>query len=168
MSFGEFFSSIRSAKLKNVARHWDGARRDRVMPGWNNIQPSQIVSELPLIWVYKYEAETGLFTGRLAGHLIEQVFGKSFRGIPMSELYPANEYPRLHARAKRVACEPALFLGSGMVFKHVERIGQGERIMMPLGDDGVHGDGVFGATVYEIKGSAPALEANEDETWFAV
>jgi hypothetical protein len=168
MSFGDFFSRIASSELQNVARHWNKVRGARAMPGWRDIQPSQIAAQLPLIWVYRYDRNTDLFTGRLAGDQIEQIFGKSFRGTPMKDIYPAGEYPWLFARAKRVVCEPSLFLGSGMVFRHVERIGKGERIMLPLADDGADGDGVLGATVYEPRRSAPAEDAPEIEQWFAI
>lgn len=168
MSFTDFLSAIQSPRLRNVALHWNAARGGCFMPGWNHISPSKIAAELPIIWVYKYDRQSELFTGRLAGYLIEQVFGKSFRGTPMAELYPAADYPRLYARARRVVCEPAFYRGEGMVFKHIARIGQGERIMMPLADDGANGDGTIGATVYEASAGFPAANASEEETWFSL
>lgn len=167
MSFGDFLTAIKSARLRKVALHWNAARGDRLMPGWSAIRPSEIASELAIIWSYKYDRSSDLFTGRLAGHLIEQAFGKSFRGTPMAEIYPTADYPRLHARTKRVVCEPAFFRGAGMVFRHVKRIGQGERIIMPLAEDGEHGDGVFGATVYEVPSVLPTQVA-EAEDWFSL
>jgi len=168
MPFEDFLQSIASADLRHVAEHWNRARGDRTMPGWNDIRPSQIAKQLPSIWVYRYDRQTDLFTGRLAGNLIELVFGKSFRGAPMTELYPKQDYPRLFARAKQVVCGPALFRGEGMVFKHVEHFGNGERIVMPLADDGVLGDGVLGATVYQSRRGVPAADAVEEESWFAL
>lgn len=168
MSFGEFFSNIVSSDLQIVARHWDQVRSGRAMPSWNDIRPSRIAAQLPLIWVYRYDRDTDVFTGRLAGDLIEQVFGKSFRGTPMKDIYPAKDYPWLFARAKRVVCDPALFLGSGTVFRHVERIGQGERIMLPLASDGTTCDGILGATVYQMRTGTPAEDAPEAEQWFAL
>lgn len=168
MSFQNFLQAIASPDLKRVAEHWDQARGSRAMPGWNDIRPTQIARQLPSIWVYRYDRATDLFTGRLAGDLIEHVFGKSFRGTPMTELYPKVDYPRLFARARRVVCEPALFRGEGMVFKHVEHFGEGERIIMPLADDGVAGDGAFGATVYQSQRGVPAEDAAEKEFWYAL
>jgi len=168
MSYDDFLQSVSSPDLQRIAVHWNQARGGRAMPGWHDIRPSQIAPQLPFIWVYRYDRAADRFTGRLAGDPIENTFGKSFRGTPMTELYPKEEYSRLFARAKRVACEPALFHSDGMVFIHVERFGQGERIIMPLGDDGILGDGIFGATTYESFRGKPAEGAVENETWFAL
>ena len=166
MGFQDFIQSIVSPELIRVAQHWNAARASRAMPGWNDIRPSQIAVLLPIIWTYKYDRITDSFTGRLAGDLIEHIFGKSFRGKPMAEMYPEKDYPRLFARSKRVVCEPAFYRGEGMVFKHVDHYGHGERIIMPLADDGILGDGIFGATVYKSISGAPADDAQENETWF--
>jgi len=168
MNFSHFYAAIQSDALKHVAAHWHEARGPRRLPAWHDILPSHIASQLKLIWVYKYDHQTQLFTGRLAGNMIESVFGKSFRGTPMKELYPELDYPRLHARAQRVVSEPALFRGQGKVFRHLERIGNGERIMLPLSDDGLHGDGVMGATIYQMAHSDPSPQTTENESWYAV
>jgi len=168
MSFHDFMQSIESADLQSVANHWDAVRGARTMPAWSDIDPSRLTAQLPLIWSYKYDREADLFTGRLAGHFIERLFGKSFRGSPMAELYPPEEYPRLFARTKRVTCEPALYRAEGMVFRHVDHFGHGERIMMPLADDGVTGNGVIGATIYQSVWDGTADEIQEHEVWFSL
>ena len=167
MGFDAFFSSIISQDLRKVAQHWHDARAMRPMPGWKDIRPSAIATQLPLIWVYRYDRATDTFVGRLAGDSIEQVFGKSFRGTPMKDIYPEADYPRLFARARRVTCEPAFYRGTGTVFRHVDRYGEGERIMLPLSDDGVQGDGLLGATIYDSYRGVPSDRAVETEAWFA-
>ncbi len=168
MGFGDFYASIASDRLRNVAAHWRTAKGARRMPAWSDIRPSQIVAELSLIWVYKYDAGTDSFTGRLAGDTIEQVLGKSFRGTPMATLYDKHDYSQFFARCKRVVREPALSRSEGTVFLHVDRYGIGERIIMPLADDGVNGDGILGATIYHSQGYAPAENACEALSWFAL
>jgi hypothetical protein len=167
MSFQAFEQDIASPALKIVAQHWNGMRGSQRMPGWGDIRPSAIAAQLSIIWSFKYDRTTDSFTGRLAGDRIEQIFGKKFRGSPMCELYSDADFPRLFARSKRVVCEPALYRGEGVVFKHVDRYGYGERIMMPLADDGILGDGLFGATDYQATTGSPGLEDSEDDIWFA-
>ncbi len=168
MSFQEFEQAIMSPALKHVAEHWNNARGARAMPSWNDIQPSQIAAELPIIWSYKYDRTADAFTGRLAGDQIAKIFGKSFRGIPMAEIYPDKDFWRLFVRSKRVVCEPALYRGEGMVFSHVDHYGHGERIMMPLASDGIVGDGILGATKYQSVGGPPATDLLEREVWFSL
>jgi len=166
MAYAEFTTVIQSEHLRAVAHHWNEARNNRPLPGWNDIKPSQMPGQLKYIWVYRYDRATRLFTGRLAGNVIEQVFGKSFRGTPMTEIYPPSDYPRLYARAERVVCEPAFYHGEGRVFRHLDRIGNGERIMLPLADDGHTGDGVLGATVYQTATNPLSLEDAEFDSWY--
>lgn len=166
LSFNEFFAAIDAEPLKAVAGYWNEVRGDKLMPSWHDIQPSKIAAQLKLIWVYRYDPLTELFTGRLAGNTIEAIFGKSFRGTPMKELYPPERYESFYARSLRVTCEPALYRGEGKVFHLLDRIGWGERIMLPLSDDGLHGDGILGATTYQSTTDSVFSTASEAESWF--
>ncbi len=168
MSFGAFEPAIKSPALKHVARHWAEVRGSRTMPAWSDIRPSQIAGQLTIIWSYTYDRSADAFTGRLAGVRMEQLFGRSLKGLPMKELYPQKDYDRLFARAKRVVCGPELYRGEGMVFKHLDHFGYGERIMLPLADDGVRGDGIFGATDYQSFRSMASEPLSETDDWFAL
>ena len=166
MSFEDFERSIESPGLRQVARHWQAVRGSRAMPGWNDIQPFKIAPQLSIVWSYIYDPLSDAFTGRLAGLRIEQKFGKSFRGTPMKDIYPAKDFPRLFARAKRVVNEPAFYRGCGPVFQHLNQAGLGERIMLPLATDGVHGDGILGATDYQLTFGPHNAVTTETDYWF--
>ncbi|HEY2034212.1 MAG TPA: PAS domain-containing protein, partial [Rhizomicrobium sp.] len=125
-------------------------------------------AELPIVWSYKYDRVADTFTGRLSGERIAEIFGRNIRGVPMREIYPAKDYDRLFARSKRVTCEPAFYHGIGVVFRHLERYGQGERIMLPLADDGATGDGFLGATIYLAHYGEPDENDSETERWFSL
>jgi hypothetical protein len=168
VSFEDFEGAIESPALKQVALHWSVVRGKRQMPGWNDIQPMKIANQLAIVWSYSYDLVADAFTGRLAGLRIEQKFGKSFRGTPMEDLYPEKDFARLFARAKRVVCDPAFYRGKGMVFRHLDQIGSGERIMLPLAADGVHGDGLIGATDYRLVYDVTGDEPVESDDWFAL
>lgn len=168
MSFQEFERSIVSPELRHVAAHWNLVRGSRAMPSWSDIRPSRICAELPLIWSYKYDRAGDALIGRLAGDQIEKVFGKTFRGTPMSALYPPDTYPEMFERFKRIVCEPALYRSEGMVFRFVDHYGHGERIGLPLAGDGALGDGIVGATKYSSIRGQPGIELPESEAWFAL
>jgi hypothetical protein len=171
MSFEKFETAIVSSALRAVARHWNAARGVRRIPGWTDLRPSAIAPHLPIVWSYKYDRAGDIFTGRLAGERISSIFGKNFRGIPMAEAYPSDEYPALFARSKRVVTEPAFMRGSGLVFRHLDRYGTGERIIMPLAEDGKYVDGILGATEYSMNATPPAwdnLATGELEEWYAL
>jgi len=150
MSFENFLSAIEAPALREIARHWRAARGTRRMPGWRDIDAIAIARHLPIVWSWKYDRDTDRFTGRLSGEDINAVFGKSIRGVAMKEFFADWQYDLIFARHKRVVVEPAFARGSGPVFIHARKYGSGERIILPLADDGVHGDGILGATVYQV------------------
>ena len=171
MSFEAFESSIVSPDLLQLARHWRSACGTRKMPAWRDIRPNSIVAQLPIVWSYRYDAASGTFFGRLAGDKIAAMFDINFRGAAMQDLFPAREFPRVLSRHKRVIAEPAFFRGAGLVFAHLGRHGVGERIILPLADDGLHGDGIIGATKYDLAVGEPSDEharGGECEEWFAL
>jgi hypothetical protein len=170
MGFEAFERAIVSPALKAVARHWNEVRGAQRMPAWADIKPGAIALHLPIVWSYRYDRQTDTFTGRLAGERITAVFGKSLRGLPMTEAYPENAYPGLFARHKRTILEPACMRAHGLVFGHLNRFGVGERIVMPLADDHEQGDGVFGATEYGVKAepTPEVIAAGEAVEWFTL
>jgi len=86
MDFAAFCDSISSPSLKAVANHWYQARGARRMPRWTDLQPRAMAAQLPIIWSYKYDHTSGIFTGRLAGDRIARLFKKDFRGLPLGPI----------------------------------------------------------------------------------
>ena len=148
MSFGDFLASIESPRLRAIAEYWHRVRGTKLMPAWGDLDAIELRENLPIIWAWKYDRTADRFIGRLAGEEINNAFGKSLRGVDAAEFFKDFDYPKIFARHRRVVTEPCLVHGSGQVFIHAHRIGIGERIIMPLAEDGVHGDGLFGATLY--------------------
>ena len=172
VSFAEFFAAIENPDLRQVAEHWNRARGTRRMPGWSDIDPVAVAKQLPLIWSWKYDPATDEFTGRLAGEEINDIFGKNLRGADMREFFKDWNYDAIFARHKKVAATPCFAHGKGLVFIHAGRYGEGERIILPLAEDGEHGDGIIGATVYRfLRGGTAAKNgesssAGEDVTYY--
>jgi len=167
--FNLFFAQIQHEALCAVAEHWDDARGENRMPGWSHIDPTKIVKHLPIIWSWRYDRTTGIFTGRLSGEAITEAFGRSLRGFSMQDFFPADSYPVVYARHHKVVVDPCFSRDHGAVFRHVDRIGTGERIILPLADDGETGDGLIGATVYDMTqavSGAPVQFAFDDLEFF--
>ena len=170
MSFTDFVASIQHARLRDVAEHWGRVRNGRLMPAWADLEATALRRNLAIVWAWKYDRATDRFVGRLAGEEINDAFGKSLRGADMEDFFRDFDFPRIFLRHKRVVTEPCCAHGLGQVFGHAHRIGYGERIIMPLAEDGVHGDGIFGATLYDPRprdwdpDAKPA--SGEDVTFF--
>ena len=171
MSLERFEHSVESPALRNVIRHWAQARGGRRMPGWDDLKPSAIKEQLTIIWSWRFDPVSCEFIGRLAGERIESVLGMSVRGARMSDVFARHDYAMAFARHTRVMTEPAFFRGHGLVFRHLDRFDIGERIILPLADDGEHGDGIFGATEYQSNYGLPpedVVRGAEIEAWFTL
>ncbi len=156
MSYDAFLAAIGAPALRRIAAHWQAVRGDKRLPAWKDIDPLAIARDLPIVWSWQYDRQTDSFTGRLSGEDINKAFGRSLRGVPMQDFFRDWEFEKIFARHRRVVTEPCFAHGSGPVFIHAQRYGDGERIIMPLADDGVTGDGIIGATVY--RPAAPSAQ----------
>lgn len=161
----ELLAAIASPDLRAIAAHWREVRGALMMPSWRTLQPSAMKGQLPILWAFRYDRETGQFVGRLAGSKITQMFDKSFAGAPMEEIIPPEVFDWANNLFRRVVQEPAVYWGSGRVFRYLGRHGLGERIVLPLSDDGILADGVLGATEYHYPGTGLGSADTEIEKW---
>src|SRR6185312_12884824 len=79
----------------------------------------------------------------------------SIRGKPLEACFSPEIAHLIHERYRTVALGAAAMHSSGAVYIRDGRNGAGERIVLPLADDGIHADGVLGATVYRFTGKHP-------------
>lgn len=154
--FPDFLSRIEAPALRDIARHWNESRGDRRMPGWQDIDPLKIAPYLPIVWSWRYDRSSERFVGRLIGQTVADLFGKSIRGVRMEDFFQGKLYDAVYSRCHRVVSEPCFSRDHGNIFSYRDRLGFGERIMLPLAADGIHADGVFGATAFDAR-AHPAM-----------
>jgi hypothetical protein len=156
MSFALFLSAIKDTALLDVAAHWNTARGNRLMPGWSDIDPVGLGRNLPIVWAWRYDAGLGTFVGRLAGEEIIAVLGVNIRGRRIETCFRPDAVDVVCQRYRTVIEGPKFMYSYGTVFARSGGNGVGQRIVLPLATDGVHSDGVLGATVYRL-GIKPAI-----------
>ncbi len=144
------------------------SRGNRLLPNWEDLKLGSMDKLMPIIWTYSYNRRSKRFIGRMAGVNIEQIFGRTFAGVTMEDLYPPKDFARHYARAHRVVETPEFYRGTGMVFRHLDHSGDGERIMLPVASNGAEGDGVLGATVYEFFLGDRVDPVPESDAWFTL
>jgi len=163
--------ALKNAPLRAVLQHWHNARGPRFLPSWSDIDPGVLRHYLPMIWSWRYDRGSDSFTGRLAGEMIVHLLGRSPRQVAMSDFFQPAHYPMIFERFKRAVSGPAILVISGPVYGYAGRCGHGERLLLPLAQDGETVDEVMGATCYEIASAAdlPPFDAEaESVTAFAL
>lgn len=169
MSFEAFSRAITSPVLQQIALHWDRARGDHPLPAWEHMNLGDVGEQISLIWVYRYDIQTGRFTGRLAGDRITKGLGKNLRGLPLDDAHSAKDYLWVHRYLTRVVRETMGYRSAGRLFQQAGRFVEGERIALPLASDGFAADGVLGASDYRhphLEGPFEIL--TENEVWESV
>lgn len=164
MSFDAFAGSLTSPALKDIVLHWGAVRGGNPLPAWEQMDLQALGAEVSLIWVYRYHAASGRFTGRLAGDRITKALGKNLRGLPLDDAHSARDYLWVHRYLTRVVTESLGYRSAGKLFKQAGRFIEGERIALPLASDGVNADGVLGASDYRhphLEGPFEILTENE-------
>jgi hypothetical protein len=170
MSFHAFARAITSPTLQEIARHWSASRAEPdALPAWESLNLDGLGTQISLVWVYRYDAATGRFTGRLAGERITKGLGKNLRGLPLDDAHSAQDYLWVHRYLTRVVTQAMGYRSAGKLFKQAGRFVEGERIALPLASDGMQADGVLGASDYRH----PHLEGpfeiiTENEVWESV
>lgn len=165
-SWDGFLGSMQSEILKTIVRHWDAARGANPLPAFDHLRLSSLSAPINRMWVYRYDRLTRRFTGRLASDEIAKAFGKNFQGLPLEEAHSAQTYLWVHGVLTRVVTAPAIYRSSGNLYRQAGRLIQGERIGLPLADDGIHADGVLGVSDFpdpHLQGPFELL--NENEAW---
>jgi hypothetical protein len=167
-SFSLFCGRIVSPALRAIACHWQAAKGNKRLPSWSDLSPSAMAPHFTKIWAFKYDRATDEFYARLAGNRIMVGFGQSFRGTPLKDLHRPDIYEKCHANQKRLVTEPALYRGTGKLFKTADQIVSGERIALPLASDGHNGDETLGASEYDYKvlGLIQVEIIHDREEWY--
>jgi len=153
MSIDRLLAYLQEPALHEIARFWDNARAGRRFPAWRDIDPVALAPHLPILWAWRWDQAEQSFIGRLAGEAILDAMGKGFRGSRMQEYFAGRNGAIFQHRYRRVMDEPAIMVNRGFVFSLIGGNGIGERLALPLAEDGEHPDGVFGATIYRVAGN---------------
>ena len=168
--FDTFLSRIESPALLAIAKHWQEVRSDRRLPAWADLVPSALGPYLTRLWSFRYDARTGEFTGRLAGNRIMVATGHSFRGTTLKELHPPHVYDKSKAELTRVVTGPMIYRCRGPLFRAGGHTVDGERIVLPLAEDGSRGDGLLGASEYPVPPvtGIPFELISEKVEWYSI
>jgi len=137
---------LKAPALITVATHWNSVRGERLMPAWRDIDPIAFTKFLPVVWAWRWESRLATFIGRLAGEEIIFWAGKSNRGRRFEEVLSdvsSDARDTIMARWKRVIDVPGVEHSRGTVYSSSGRMGEGERVMLPVGADGQHADTIF-------------------------
>ena len=139
---------VQDARLRLLLKHWRSAAREGGIPLRRAIDPIQVFPVLPIIWICDYLPESDDFRYRLSGEQINEVFCANLAGRRLSDLIDADEYPVVHDAFLSIVREGVVRHKAGPLYTCQHRLTRGERLMLPLSEDGRRVTAILGATAY--------------------
>ncbi|MEQ8603671.1 MAG: PAS domain-containing protein [Marivibrio sp.] len=167
---GQGFQLLQDANIRRFAAYWDGLRGVRWAPARKEVDPLAIPWALPHVFIGDYEADSGQFRYRVAGREIEAVFERyrgssSLKGAALSDILPAEQAAVVARRWGPLATRGAIVYMRGWVYYSAGRAARGERILLPLSDDGTAVSGFLGYTQCRWSSMAEIAEAPHVDIW---
>lgn len=147
---------------------WCSKRAGRAMPSRQDIDPSEIRSLLPKIYLVDFEAPD-VFRYRLAGTEIAETFGHgNLKGLTLRDIMSEQGRQFVTGRWLPVVQEGLVVCMKGQVYNSVNRFAFGERILLPLADEeGGPATGLLGMTFSRwVDRIGPVERRNSDMATF--
>jgi len=149
MPFDARFPHVLNPRILQVLQVWLAAAGRAAMPRRSAIDPAALGRNLDIVWLCDVVRPGPRYRYRLAGERVNEVYGMSLAGRFMDEIIPAATQTPVLARYHRVVAERGLSHTAGSLYLSSDKIYAGERIAMPLSDDGRTVDALLGATAFD-------------------
>jgi hypothetical protein len=142
----ESLGHIGSRPLHHLVAWWFDKRGERLMPALCDVDPIEISSVLKQVWLCDYLPQSDRFRYRLAGEEINDFWGCSLSGKHQDEIVPAERRASVTKRSRMAIDLPAIIHDRARLSLAEEITRNGERIILPLSDDGRTVNALLGAT----------------------
>jgi len=149
ISFAALKAKTQSPLLRGILGHWDSARSQHRFPLWSHLTQDNLAPYADKIWAFDVNRSSGETTARFGGKTARFGFGQSFLGTPLRNLHAPHVFQVSQAIFTRAVSQPACCRWSGKLFKADDEIVEGERIMLPVGSNQEHADGLLGASDFD-------------------
>lgn len=137
---------IRSQALQQLVDWWFEARGERLMPALGDVNPVAIPKALTRIWLCDVLPESGRIRYRIAGDEINDFWGFNLAGRHLDDVVPAERLASVVDKCRMAIELPAIVTVAGCLSLTDEITRNGERVILPLSDDGRTVNALLGAT----------------------
>ncbi len=142
----EPFAHVEHRSLRRLIAYWLDKRGARAMPALADVDPVEIPWALGRIWLCDYLAESGRFRYRLAGEFINSFWGRNIAGKHLDEILPSDRLKAVTKKVRTVRERPAIVHDRVSLSLAEEISKSGERLILPLSDDGTRVTALLGAS----------------------
>jgi len=131
---GEVSGFLEEPQSLQLFDYWCSKRAGRIAPRRQDIDPSEIASLLPLLYLVDYE-QPDTFRYRLAGTEIAETFGHgNLKGQTLGDIMSEQGRRFVTQRWLPVVTDGCVVCMKGQVYSSMDRFAIGERILLPLSE----------------------------------
>lgn len=140
------FAHVENRTLRRLIGYWFDKRDGHAMPALGSVDPVEIPWALGRIWLCDYLAADDRFRYRLAGEFINSFWGCNLAGKHLDEIIPKERITSV-AHKVRTVCERPAIVHDRIHLSLTDEIAKsGERVVLPLSDDGKRVNALLGAS----------------------
>ena len=132
--------------MHDLVAWWCDKRGRRLMPALSDVNPIEIPSVLKQVWLCDRLPSSGRLRYRLAGEEINDFWGCNLSGKHVDQIVPAERLTSVANKSRMAIDLPAIVHDRTCLSLTEEITKKGERIILPLSDDGRTVNALLGAT----------------------
>lgn len=141
------FSQISEPMLSLLYAYWDGKRGERRFPGRSDLDPIDIPSLLPSIFLVAVQRDPFDLVFRLAGGVLTACYGSINAGERLIEL-PGSATQELYEQSARAVRSGKPVLMSGALRTPVDAFQRADHLLLPLGETRNQVDMLIGGAIF--------------------
>jgi hypothetical protein len=152
-----------NARSRQVLHWWCAAAEacrqsgELRLPGRSRVDPTAFPAALPSVCLADWLAAERTAQFRLSGDEIDRLFNRSLVGLRLEDIAGPGRESRLLGIYRSVAETPCVHVAEGRIYRLSRDLeGLGERLILPLADDGREITHLLSVTSYELHGSPTA------------
>lgn len=146
----EIDSAVNNPKLRALRDYWATKCRGDILPSFRNIRPEEIPHLLSSLLIWDVVNGGRDFVIRLAGSTVEEVFGRSMRGLTVGEVIGGQNLPVTLTQMLGVVVEAQPVYMTYYICPTQGSCLRIERILLPLASDGAAVDCLMGGFDFKI------------------
>lgn len=159
-------SPIRDPRIMEFAELWLRLRGGRPVPARRDLDPLDFPHLLSRIWIADVVAGPAgpRYRYRLAGEDVNAAYPYALKGRYIDDVLGPARYAVVGPRYDAVCARPGLNHAVGRIYQIEDRTYPGERLVLPLAEDGRTPDALVSVVIYDFLGGGSTAPPTETPT----
>lgn len=136
-------------RVRLVFDHWRSLWAGEGLPRRSAIEPTEIGAALAQVYVMDYDPADRSLRYRLIGEEVRTGYAKPVKGKRLSEIVRPEAYAGVASYFLACAELPAITMLTGRLYQERNMPAYGQRLLLPLVDEGGRGEALLGLTYCE-------------------